>query len=316
MGRVAVKLQEKPVVSVVVPTRDRAHFLDDALKSVMRATDRVSPSCSTEVIVVDDWSTDSTEEVAARYPIRFVKNRGSGVAAARNTGISTARGRLIAFLDDDDIWLPHHLQVHLDKRREFPGVGITYSQGMLANEALKPISIPYPKSPLPNGWIQRYAFSAALQQFNTMLIERELFQRVNCFDETLEVGEDLDMIQKLAPCTEFAGIEDVTTLWRQHPRPGAGSYRGWRRRRRISQESYKRGLVYLGTGLPLRARLARQVQGRGWAAFEAVVEGERCLRHGQRAEAAKLLLAAIGVSAPHAFFRIPGFWRFAARVLL
>jgi glycosyltransferase involved in cell wall biosynthesis len=97
-----------PDVSVVVPTRDRCRFLKRAVTSALAQTD-----VEFEVLVVDDASTDSTNELIsglADARVRYLKrNVAGGVSAARNTGISEAKGRWIAFLDDDDIWSPDKL---------------------------------------------------------------------------------------------------------------------------------------------------------------------------------------------------------------
>lgn len=163
--------------------------------------------------------------------------------------------------------------------------------------------------------MQRYVFSAHMMQVNTLLIERSLFERSGGFDPVLESGEDLDFVQKVCPLSEFVPIEQVTTLWRLHKRAGTGSYARWQRNRRTARENYERGLRYIGTSaIPLRQRLARRVKNRGWAAFDAKQEADRCLDHGQRVEAARLLLGAMRVSPAHACFKVGGFWSTGARL--
>jgi glycosyltransferase involved in cell wall biosynthesis len=101
-------MSEARDVSVVICTRDGRSkgFVDAALRSVL---DQSSPAA--EIIVVDDASTDGTPSyVKDTYPhVRVEVNRGSGLAAARNTGIALARGRWVAFIDDDDVWRPGKL---------------------------------------------------------------------------------------------------------------------------------------------------------------------------------------------------------------
>lgn len=103
-----------PVISVVIPTYRRAHILGAAIESALAQTYR-----NFEVLIVDDGSPDDTESVARRFTdqdarvryVRHVANRG--LPAARNTGIHAARGRYIAFLDDDDRWDPRKLERQL-----------------------------------------------------------------------------------------------------------------------------------------------------------------------------------------------------------
>src|SRR6478672_6657883 len=103
---------ELPVVSVVIPTHNRANLLNGAIDSVYQQ-EGIGEYFRIEVIVVDDASTDSTSEVVSRYPaIRYLKlSTNLGPAGARNAGIRASSGKYVALLDDDDIWLPHRLRV-------------------------------------------------------------------------------------------------------------------------------------------------------------------------------------------------------------
>jgi len=99
---------KNPTVSVIIPTYNRAHLLDRAIRSVLDQTYQ-----DFELIVVDDGSSDPTAEVIATfadpriYYLRHEKNRGA--AAARNTGIEASQGDYVAFLDSDCEWLPKKL---------------------------------------------------------------------------------------------------------------------------------------------------------------------------------------------------------------
>lgn len=105
-------MPEQPSVSVVIPVHNGSSFIAQALESVMRQT--LQP---TEVIVVDDGSDDERDLLAALEPFRervqCIRQANGGPGSARNTGIARARGRLVAFLDADDSWLPHFLASQL-----------------------------------------------------------------------------------------------------------------------------------------------------------------------------------------------------------
>src|SRR6186997_23107 len=96
----------KPTVSVVVPTYNRAGLVPDAIKSILEGT-----YAPLEVIVADDGSTDETRHVVEDMggAVRYFYQANGGAAAARNFGISHARGELVAFLDSDDVWVPQAL---------------------------------------------------------------------------------------------------------------------------------------------------------------------------------------------------------------
>ena len=100
----------KPLVSVVIPTYNRAALLDEALSSA-GAQVGAGTLFDVEIVVVDDASSNETPAAVRRHPtvryIRHATNRGG--SAARNTGIAASSGSLIAFLDDDDLWLPNKL---------------------------------------------------------------------------------------------------------------------------------------------------------------------------------------------------------------
>ena len=98
------------LISVIVPCYNQAHFLTEAIASILSQT-----YSHYEIVVVDDGSTDNTAEVAGRFPgVRCVCQDNRGLAAARNTGILSSNGDYLVFLDADDRLLPHALKAGLD----------------------------------------------------------------------------------------------------------------------------------------------------------------------------------------------------------
>ncbi|MBZ0155113.1 MAG: glycosyltransferase [Alphaproteobacteria bacterium] len=111
-------------VSVVIPTYNRAGLIRRAVDSVL-----VSVEDEDEVIVVDDGSSDNTEEVLFPYRnrIRYIRTGNAGAGAARNRGVREARNPLVAFLDSDDEWMPHKLQVQRAVMQARPDVLFCFS---------------------------------------------------------------------------------------------------------------------------------------------------------------------------------------------
>src|SRR5262249_39213835 len=106
---------DAPLVSVVLPAYNAERTIAASLASIAAQT-----VTELEVIVVDDGSTDDTIRVAKstdRGDLRVISQANAGHAAARNTGVSAARGRYVAFLDADDLWLPEKLERQMDEIR-------------------------------------------------------------------------------------------------------------------------------------------------------------------------------------------------------
>jgi peptidoglycan/xylan/chitin deacetylase (PgdA/CDA1 family) len=113
-GRAGASTAAEPPVSVIVPAYNEAAGIERTVRSLVE-----SSYPTLEVIVVDDGSTDSTSDVAARYPVRLIRQPNGGQGAAKNSGVTAARGALVAFLDGDDLWFPPKLsrQVELLEAR-------------------------------------------------------------------------------------------------------------------------------------------------------------------------------------------------------
>jgi GT2 family glycosyltransferase len=124
-------------VSVVVPSYNRAGCLRETVASVLAQT--VQPS---EVIVVDDGSTDDTPAVCRGFsaPVRYLRRSNGGCAAARNTGIRAATGEFIALLDADDIWEPTKLEVQLALHAAYPEIGWSTTNHLTTDLANQPLS--------------------------------------------------------------------------------------------------------------------------------------------------------------------------------
>ena len=106
---------EKSLVSIILPTYNRAEFIGKALDSVLAQT-----YGNWECVLIDDGSTDHTRDVLAAFDdsrIRFFRQENRGVSGARNAGIAACRGDVIALLDSDDEWLPAKLETQLSYMR-------------------------------------------------------------------------------------------------------------------------------------------------------------------------------------------------------
>ena len=113
-------LDRQPTVSVVIPVYNGDRYLAEAITSVLDQTYK-----NFELIVVDDGSTDGSAEIAKSYKqaVLYTFQPNGGLSKARNTGLALARGKYIAFLDHDDLWLPHKLARQVTYLDSHPDVG-------------------------------------------------------------------------------------------------------------------------------------------------------------------------------------------------
>jgi glycosyltransferase involved in cell wall biosynthesis len=196
-----------PLVSVIIPTHNRSDLLPKAICSVLRQT-----YTNLECIVVDDASTDDTERVVQQLAderlvyLRHETNQGA--SATRNTGIAHAKGDFIAFLDDDDEWLPTKLEKQVPHIQSLPAsVGMVYcwmdyydDQGRLVIE----------HHPTYRGYVFPYVLDQQrIGGCPTLLVRRPVIEKVGSFDESLPRGNDGDFIRRVCLKYEVDFIPEV-----------------------------------------------------------------------------------------------------------
>ncbi len=177
-----------PLVSVIIPTYNRLEFLKEAIASVQRQT-----YAPLEIIVVDDGSNDKTEEkIPYLFPsITFLRQSHQGVSAARNKGIKQAKGSYIAFLDSDDLWLPRKLEEEMNILQANPSLSICYTDEIWIRRGVR--VNPMKKHQKHGGWIYPYCLPLCIISPSSVILRREVFDRVGLFDESLPACEDYDL---------------------------------------------------------------------------------------------------------------------------
>ena len=212
-------MQHTPLISVIIPTYNRADLLPRAVRSACGQTYR-----NLEILIVDDASADNTEEVARVLEkedarVRYVKRKENGGAnAARNTGTQESKGEYIALLDSDDEWLPEKIEKQievfeksLDKRLGLVYCG--YETICVENGKKYPEKIHTPK--------KRALKKLLIQNIigtSSVLIKKSFLQKSGEFDEheQLVIGEDHDMWIRLAEHCTFACLPNVCLLYYVH----------------------------------------------------------------------------------------------------
>lgn len=175
------------MVSVVIPTYNRANVVSRAIRSVLSQT-----YSKLEILVVDDGSTDDTQAILSGFPeIISIAQQNRGVSAARNAGIAASKGELIAFLDSDDEWLPRKLerqaQLYSDKNPDF----ICHTNEIWVRGD-KPV-VQKNRHLKQGGFFFERALERCLISPSAVMISRCLLDRVGWFDEELIAAEDYDL---------------------------------------------------------------------------------------------------------------------------
>ncbi len=193
---------QKPLVSVIIPTYNRAHLIGRSIQSVLNQT-----YLDFEIIVVDDGSTDNTEEVIKVFQehdkrIRFIRHENNkGAAASRNTGITAAKGEYIAFQDSDDEWFPQKLEKTLNILEAHKNIDFIFSYGKIvkAKEIIGDVG----KTPGVNR-ISKKKLMIKLFTYNFIptqgvIVKKEKIIEVGGFDENIYSASDHELWLRLAP---------------------------------------------------------------------------------------------------------------------
>jgi glycosyltransferase involved in cell wall biosynthesis len=183
-----------PLVSVIIPTYNRAAWVTAAAASVL--TQKFGDY---ELIVVDDGSTDATLEALAslRGQVKVLR-RGErrGVSAARNLGAGAARGEWLAFLDSDDLWLPDKLARQMDYLRAHPDLLICQTEEIWMRNGVRV------NPPATHRKVGGDIFFRSLERCSVspsaVMVHRGLFEDMQGFDESLPAAEDYDLWLRIA----------------------------------------------------------------------------------------------------------------------
>lgn len=185
-----------------------------------------------EVIVVDDDSTDDTPAVVASYPsVRHVPTRQGSGAGSRNVGIEHARGDWIAILDDDDVWLPDKLRKSVEVIRANPQARLVFTAAIFCDYQLRHLGVfKGPDVSKPRRAIELF-LDGRLPINSTLMLHREVFDKVGKFDTSLARSEDRDFwLRALSNGFQCASTPEALVLYRLHPSLSGGNEPVWIRR--------------------------------------------------------------------------------------
>lgn len=212
-----------PLISVIIPTYNRSNLVCEATDSVLNQTYK-----NYEIIVVDDGSTDNTKRVLEKYDskVRYIYQNNKGCAEARNVGIKIAKGKYIAFLDSDDIWLPKKLELQMEFFNNNCYAEFLYTNGFIQdlqkydmkpyyNDTFKPSA----GNVLPKLFLGNFIITSSV------ILKKELFDKAGYFDELIIKCEDYNMWLRLACLCNFDYLDHPLTIYRIHPNRESRNYK-------------------------------------------------------------------------------------------
>jgi glycosyltransferase involved in cell wall biosynthesis len=204
-----------PIVSVIIPTYNRANLLPEAVQSVLAQT-----FADFELIIVDDGSSDNTQQVVENFTdgrIRYIYQDNKGITGAMNTGLNAAQGSYVARLDSDDRWLPTILAEQVAILQNNPTIGVVYAKAQAMDIHGHPLPQMLGAPPhFPGQHFKSLLYGDFGSAIST-LVRRECYDRIGGYDTQLKANEDWDVWIRLARHHHFYFLDKVLAHFRYHP---------------------------------------------------------------------------------------------------
>lgn len=198
------------MVSVIIPTYNRGYCIVEAIQSVQNQIYK-----NIEIIVVDDGSTDNTQEIVKAKSkedvrIKYYYISHSGVSDARNYGIQAAKGDFLSFLDSDDIYLPEKIETHVSFLQQNPDFAVVYS----------PYIEKHPKHgqqlhrhKYPPDKVFLKLFQGSFITMNSIMFRSSCIKTIGLFREDMFVLEDIDFFLRLADKFRFGFVDTISSVY-------------------------------------------------------------------------------------------------------
>ncbi|HZS07151.1 MAG TPA: glycosyltransferase, partial [Blastocatellia bacterium] len=282
--------------------RDAAEFIGAAIESALGQT-----FADLEVIVIDDHSTDGSGEIAAAIAdprVRVIRGAASGVPASRNFGIEHSRGRYIAFLDADDVWLPENLQRQLSALENNAAIDLTFAAAQWIDDAGRPLG----RSTVR--WNGPVSYEDLLLEFlpvtfSSVIVRADCVEKLGGFDTSLKVGTDHEFCLRAALLRRNNVMGIPETLLRYRRRTGQVTANA-----RLRAEQWRK---LLDKHEQLAPVAVNRMRARATASFQRAIAAI-AYDAGEYADARRMFADALRL-APAAMARDPRSWWTAAAML-
>ncbi len=213
-------------ISVIITCYNEENLIAEAIDSVLKQTALHEIK---EIIVVNDGSTDSSEKVilqlaSANSKLKYYHQQNQGLPSARNTGIRNASGNYIAFLDGDDLWTENKIENVLTYIRQFPDVGLFYSNFYSYRndtKKLTPVKINKFQRDQPE-LLKNFLLKGGPIVPSTAVVKMDCFTSVGLFDPVFRLAQDTDMWLRIATRYNFQHINEIL-VWKREMKKSLGS---------------------------------------------------------------------------------------------
>ena len=205
-------------VTVIIPTYKRLHYLSQAIESVLQQTYK-NWTC----LIINDYPPEGEaiasllREINDPRLVSIVQERSQGGNVARNTGIKLAKSEIVAFLDDDDLWLPNKLEKHLKHHQQNSEAGVVYS-GVKQSWDEETLPSKITEATIPDCGITEAMSRGIFCPHSTsgVTVRRQCFEQCGMFDENLVSFQDWDMWFRIAQSYSFDCVNSALIIFRQH----------------------------------------------------------------------------------------------------
>jgi glycosyltransferase involved in cell wall biosynthesis len=228
------------MITVIIPSFNSEQFITRTIESVLTQT-----RAADEVLIVDDCSTDKSLDIAKRYPVRILQTvANSGHATARNLGLRSANGDLIAWLDADDYWEPQHLETVSALLEVHPQAAVAFSAVQKFGEQVGVLgNFPCSGSPRRVFW---ESLRGCIVPHMSAVVRKNALSEVGGYDESFKVAPDFDLWLRLSRTYGFVSTEKITANYRQHRSQISQDRRGqmvsvYRARQKLRDEVRRQG---------------------------------------------------------------------------
>lgn len=204
-----------PKVSIIIPLYNMERYIKECVESALNQT-----CADTEVIVVDDGSTDNSPMLLEGFgdKITVIRQKNQGPAKALNNGIRAATGDFIAWMGSDDLYLPDFVEEHLNKFEKEPYLDIIYTDYIIIDAKGNEIKTVKCPSPLSYPLFIKMLLTNNFINGSTVMMRKECFEKVGYYDETLKASVDADMwFRLLFHNCKFGHIPIPLVKYRWHP---------------------------------------------------------------------------------------------------